>query len=238
MITKQPWLRAGGTASVPFGAALRRTDVDTNVGPWTHRGGVRGGLSTPTTPASDEAGPAPCAGCTELASLREDLDGSHTEAIELGRREGFAQTDTLRDKLLAAIAAAEQARDERDEAMIEQVVDLTLGLCAELAPAAAAIDRRGLVQLVARSLEAGGGSRDLQLSVCAEDAAVLGTQLPAGMQCTVRADLVPGEVWVEAPRLVVDGRWVTRLAALREPLLALVRAAEPAFELASPRGES
>jgi hypothetical protein len=69
--------------------------------------------------------------------------------------------------------------------------------------------------------------------MCAEDVAAVGGQLPGGVTCEVGADLAPGEVWVEAPRLVVDGRWAPRLAALREPLLALVHAAEPAFELAT-----
>ena len=54
---------------------------------------------------------------------------------------------------------------------------------------------------------------------------------PGGVICEVGAELSHGEVFVEAPRLVVDGRWAPRLAALREALLALVRAAEPAFEL-------
>jgi hypothetical protein len=67
--------------------------------------------------------------------------------------------------------------------------------------------------------------------MCADDVAAIGGQLPGGVSCEVGADLSHGEVFVEAPRLVVDGRWAPRLAALREPLLALVRAAEPAFEL-------
>jgi hypothetical protein len=71
--------------------------------------------------------------------------------------------------------------------------------------------------------------------MCADDVAALGEQLPPGLAFEIGADLVHGEVWVEAPRLVVDGRWAPRLAALRESLLALVRAAEPAFELATDR---
>jgi hypothetical protein len=107
-----------------------------------------------------------------------------------------------------------------------------------MAPAAAAVDRRGLVQLVSRALSdagssAPGGARELVLRMCADDVAAIGGQLPAGVACEVGAGLTHGEVWVEAPRLVVDGRWAPRLAAMREPLLALVRAAEPAFELAT-----
>ena len=72
---------------------------------------------------------------------------------------------------------------------------------------------------------------DLTLRLNGDDAAELGTQVPAGVVCEVVADLAPGEVWVEAPRLVVDARWPTRLAALREPLLAMLRAAAPTYEL-------
>lgn len=241
---RQPWLRPAGSASVPYVAALPQAErAPAAAQPW--RQGARpitaraaasvgaGATATAAAAAVLASSAAACPGCAELADLKSELDDLRVEAIELGRRDGLAQTQALRDQLAAAIAAVERASAARDDAMCEQIVDVALGLCAELAPAAAAIDRRGLVQLVARSLRDAGGARELQLQVCAEDAAAIGTQLPAGMNCTVRPDLVPGEVWVEAPRLVVDGRWHTRLAALREPLLALVR--EPAFELATPR---
>lgn len=233
----QPWLRPSTGATVRFGEALRRvagSDAP-RTGPW--RTGTEAEVATATaTPARPAI--ARCAACAELAHLRAELDAARAEAIEDGRRAGQAETAALRERLTAAVTAVDALRGQRDDAIFEQVVDLTLGLCAELAPAAAAIDRRGLVQLVARSLADAGGARELALQVCAADAAVIGTQLPAGMKCTIRPELVAGEVWVEAPRLVVDGRWATRLAALREPLIAMVRAAEPAFELATPRGDA
>ena len=234
MNARQPWLRGGGVLTVPFGDALRKTDVEPNRGPWRTVAEPQTQTETVAVAVADTDTATANGRCGGCAALRESVEASRAEAIEHGQREGLEQTATTRARLDAVIAATDQVRTARVDAMIEQVVDLALGLCAELAPAAAAIDRRGLVQLVARSLADAGGSRDLMLQVCAEDAAVMGTQLPAGMVCTVRPELVPGEVWIEAPRLVVDGRWATRLAALREPLIALVRAAEPAFELATP----
>ncbi|HVV85320.1 MAG TPA: FliH/SctL family protein, partial [Kofleriaceae bacterium] len=132
----------------------------------------------------------------------------------------------------AVVQALGSVRTEREAALTETIVDVALGLCEWLAPAAAAIDRRGLAQLVGQALAAGGG-KDLTLRLNGDDAAELGNQIPAGVTCEVVADLAPGEVWVEAPRLVVDARWPTRLAALREPLLALLKAAAPGYELAT-----
>lgn|GEM_PF-2670570 len=237
-----PWLSGAHGTQVPYVASLRRADriVDGAApSPWRTSPAAAASAAGPDLAEGGPslAGSVPrCSGCADLALLRDNLATVRTAAVEEGRAAGLAETAALRERLIAAVAAIDQARVTRDDALTEQVVDLALGLCAELAPAAAAIDRRGLVQLVARSLADAGGDRELKLQVCAEDAAAIGTQLPAGMICTVRPELVPGEVWVEAPRLVVDGRWTTRLAALREPLLALVRAAEPAFELARPSG--
>lgn len=229
MTARQPWLRATASTA-PAALTLRQTDAGAPArGPWLSTGTSARPQRDPT--AADPAG-AGCPGCFELGRLRATLDVAHDEATARGRRDGADETAAVRAHLAVAIAAIERVRTARADSLTEQVVDLALGLCAELAPAAAAIDRRGLVQLVARSLADAGGTRELVVQVCSEDAAAIGTQLPAGLVCAVRADLVPGEVWIDAPRLVIDGRWATRLAALREPLLALVRAAEPAFELA------
>ncbi len=153
-------------------------------------------------------------------------------AAAQGRDDGLAETATLRARLATAVAALANVHSEREAALTETIVDVALGLCEWLAPAAAAIDRRGLSQLVSQALAAGGG-RDLVLRLNGDDAAELGNQIPSGVTCEVVADLAPGEIWVEAPRLVVDARWPTRLAALREPLLALLKQAAPTYDLAT-----
>ena len=242
MTARKPWLATTGAATTPYHVALPRTPVP--LPPPTERWLAADPAAPAIAPAATP-GPAPaepeaaaCAGCAELASTRAGLAAARDEAIAAGRREGREETAAARERLAAAAAAFDRARAARTDAVTEQIVDVALGLCAELAPAAAVIDRRALVQLIARSLAEAGGARDLAVQMCAEDAAAIGTELPAGMACTVRADLVPGEVWVDAPRLVIDGRWATRLAALREPLLALIHAAEPSFELAGDAREA
>ncbi len=172
-----------------------------------------------------------CGQCAELAGLRAELTAAQQAAAEQGREEGRAETASLRARLVAVVDAVAGVRTAGEAALTETIVDVALGLCEWLAPAAAAIDRRALAPLVAQALAA-GGNRDLILRLNGDDAAELGTQVPAGVVCEVVADLAPGEVYVEAPRLVVDARWPTRLAALREPLLALIRAANPGLDLA------
>ncbi len=237
MSGRSPWLGNRSSGSVPFGATLSR------LGGPAPRSWV-GGTADGDAGADTGALPAPgasrssCGRCNDFADGRADLAQAKVDAIALGRAEGLAETARARDRLAAAAAAITRARAERDHSVTELIIDVALGLCAELAPAAAAIDRRGLAQLVSRALaQAGagapGGARDLVLRMCADDVAAVGSQLPSGVVCEVGADLVHGEVWVEAARLVVDGRWAPRLNALREPLVALVRAAEPAFELAT-----
>ncbi len=174
---------------------------------------------------ADAAAP-PCPRCGDLERLQAELVGEQAAAAARGRDEGLHETAALRGRLAAVVTALSEVRTEREAALTETIVDVALGLCEWLAPAAAAIDRRGLSQLVNQALAA-GGNRELVLRLNGDDAAELGTQVPAGVACEVVADLAPGEVWVEAPRLVVDARWPTRLAALREPLLALLRAAAP-----------
>lgn len=186
-------------------------------------------LSAAPPPAPE---PSPCEGCGELARLKAELVAARATATSSGRAEGLAETARLRERLASVVAALAAVRSEREAELTETIVDVALGLCEWLAPAAAAIDRRALAPLVAEALAA-GGNRDLVLRLCADDAAELGTQIPAGVTCEVVADLAPGEVWVEAPRLVIDARWPTRLAALREPLLALLKAAAPSYELAT-----
>jgi hypothetical protein len=179
-----------------------------------------------------------CASCRDAATMRTELARLRSEAVEAGRAEGRAEIAVQRAVLSAAATAVNRARVTREQALTELVVDVALGLCVELAPAATGVDRRALAQLVHRAIAEAGGdkagpSHPVTLRMCAEDAAMVGGLLPSGVVCEIGADLVAGEVWVEAPRLVVDGRWAPRFAALREPLLALVRAAEPSLELAS-----
>lgn len=223
------WLRpAAGSERRPLAASLRSTGAAAGTS-WLSR------PEPASAPAPVAEAPAVCPRCEELEWLRAELTAEQEAAARRGREEGLAETATLREKLAAAAAAAAGLRQEREAALTETIVDVALGLCEWLAPAAAAIDRRGLAPLVTQALAA-GGNRELVLRLNADDAAELGTQVPSGVVCEVVADLAPGEVRVEAPRLVVDASWPTRLAALREPLLALLRAAAPTYELASDEG--
>ena len=167
-------------------------------------------LPVPVSAASfGAAAVPPCPGCADLERLQAELVGERVAAATRGRDEGLAETVALRGRLASVVTALAAVRTEREAALTETIVYVALGLCEWLAA---------------------GGDRDLILRLNGDDAAELGTQVPAGVVCEVVADLAPGEVWVEAPRLVVDARWPTRLAALREPLLALLRAAAPDYE--------
>jgi len=233
---RTPWLGARSSGAVPFGAMLPRAGAAHGT-TWPRAEDRAGGDDASRAGAPDHGA---AAGSHDRDDAQAALERARAEAIREGREAGRRELARVRDVLAAAATTLTRAAAHRDEAMTELVVDLALGLCAELAPAAAAIDRRGLVQLVHRAIADAGGqkARDLVLRMCAEDVAAVGDQLPSGVTCEVGADLVPGEVWIEAPRLVVDGRWSPRLAALREPLIALVRDAEPAFELATPDPET
>ncbi len=230
-MSRAPWLGGRRGDSVSFGSTLPRA-ARTHDGAWLDRAGD--GERPAVGPSDDDArrvtAVPSCQTCADSAALHLDIEQARREAVAAGHREGLAETAALRARLEATVAAAQRARTTRDDALTELVVDVALGLCAELAPAASSIDRRALVQLVHRAItgtSAGGGG--LVMRMCADDVAALSGQLPAGVSCEVGADLSPGELFCEAPRLVVDGRWPARLAALREPLLALVR--EPALEL-------
>ena len=195
-------------------------------------------LPKPVAEVVADAAPEPCPGCGKLAALEAGLTAEQTAAAQRGRDEGLAETKALRDRLTAAVTALSSVRTDREAALTETIVDVALGLCEWLAPAAAAIDRRALAPLVTQALAA-GGNRDLVLRLNGDDAAELGSHIPAGVTCEVVADLAPGEIWVEGPRLVIDARWPTRLAALREPLLALLKnPVPPAHESASERSGS
>ncbi len=210
-----PWLRGTAAPARPLADGLRRTATTAAPGAWLQRGAVGEGG------AAGESGPATgaCARCGELHAAQ-------LAAVAADRARGLADLEVLRARMTAALAALDVARQARAEALTQTIVDVALSVCAELAPAVAAIDAGGLLAVV-RSALGMAGSPDAVLQLRTDDAAVLGGQLPPGITCQINDDLAPGEVWVEAPRLVVDGRWATRLAALREPLLALVRVVEP-----------
>ena len=213
---RRRWLSAAPPSAVaaarPLAASLRAT------------GGPPGqSWLTQAAPPAEPPPPAECPRCPELDDVKGRLAELEAEAVARGREEGLAETAKLRARLTAVVTALSSVKLEQEAALTETIVDVALGLCQWLAPAAAAIDRRGLAPLVAQALAAGGG-KDLTLRLNGDDAAELGTQVPSGVSCEVVADLQPGEVWVEAPRLVVDARWPTRLAALREPLLAMLKA--------------
>lgn len=213
MSDRKSWLSSTGPQPVTrqsLASSLRPTGASVGAS-W---------LKQPEAPR--EAAPAACQRCAELDELKDELTMIKEDAAETGRQEGLAETASLRAKLTAAVSALANVKQEREAALTEIVVDVALGLCQWLAPAAAAIDRRGLAPLVHQALAAGGG-KELTLRLNPDDAAELGPQVPSGVTCEVVETLAPGEVVVEAPRLVVDARWPTRLAALREPLLAMLK---------------
>ena len=222
-VVTSAWLTAAtppSSARRPLSASLPSAGAPVGTSTW---------LPKPVAPVAVELAAPPCPRCGELERLQAGLAAEHAAAAARGRDEGLAETAQVRARLAAVVAELSAVRTEREAELTETIVDVALGLCEWLAPAAAAIDRRGLAPLVTQALAA-GGNRELTLRLNGDDAAELGTIVPAGVTCEVVADLAPGEVWVEAPRLVIDARWPTRLAALREPLLALLKPA-PSHDL-------
>ena len=57
-----------------------------------------------------------------------------------------------------------------------------------------------------------------------DDAAELGADLPEAVRLEADPALAPGEIRAHGARLVIDASWAVRLAALHEPLVALLRA--------------
>lgn len=228
---RRPWLSGSGVvARQDFASRLPAIGART----------TRGWLAV-----ASGAGGAPGAGGEGAAGQahdgqREELERARIEAVAAGRAEGRAETEHALAALAAATGALARAAERRDEQIAELAVELALGLCAELAPVAAAIDRSATINLVrgvidAASADAGSG-REIVLRLNADDLAVLGGRLGPAIRSEVGPELLPGEVWLEAPRVVVDGRWASRLTALRDDLLALVHGADAGVELATEGG--
>lgn len=209
-----PWLPSSGAKPRPLADCLPRTGPAAASGAWLEPVGATGGR---------------CPRCSELEQRQASVEADRAAARSAGHAEGQAALGRVRDRMAVALAALEDARATREAEVTQLIVDVALAVCAELAPTTAAIDARGLGELVRTALGL-AGTREVTLRVRADDAAILGGQLPTGIACHIDDELAPGEVWVDAPRLVVDARWATRLAALREPLLALVRIDEPMLE--------
>jgi flagellar biosynthesis/type III secretory pathway protein FliH len=165
--------------------------------------------------------PPPCPSCAELTTLRADLRKLETDAITTGRTEGAAETAALRARLTAATTAIESAQAATAIATIDAIVDVALAVVAELAPAAAAIDRAATAALIAQVVTAADGQAVI-VRVHPDDLSALTAELPTTITLEADPTLAGGEVRASGARQVIDGSWTTRLAALREPLRALL----------------
>ena len=68
------------------------------------------------------------------------------------------------------------------------------------------------------------GGQPITLKAHPDDAAELGADLPEAVRLEADPALAPGEIRAHGARLVIDASWAVRLAALHEPLVALLRA--------------
>ena len=179
----------------------------------------------PPAPAAAPAPPppAPCEACAELAELQADLAIITARAEDAGRQAGLAETAALRARLAAAAAALEQAQAARTLATIDAIVEVALAVCSELAPAAATLDRSGVGALISEVVGVAGGQA-VTLRAHPDDAAALAADLPEAVRVEPDPTLATGELRAAGARLVIDATWSTRLAALREPLVALLHA--------------
>jgi flagellar biosynthesis/type III secretory pathway protein FliH len=207
-------MTATATPRRTYGEALPRQAVATTTS-WLRR----------EAPPSDAvvAPPAPCPACGELATLKAELAVRTARADDAGRSEGLRESAALRARLTAAVTALEQAHAAQARAAVDAIVEVALAVCAELAPAAAALDKSGVAALMAQVVGAAGG-QPIALKAHPDDAAELGADLREAVRLDPDPGLAPGEIRAHGARLVIDATWATRLAAVREPLVALVRA--------------
>jgi flagellar biosynthesis/type III secretory pathway protein FliH len=166
---------------------------------------------------------APCAECGELAGLRAELAARVAAAEDEGRAAGLREVAELRARLASTVDALDATHAASVRAAVDAIVDVGLALCAELAPAAATLDRAGVAALVAQVVGA-AGDQVVTLRAHPDDAAALGAELPPALRIEADPSLAPGELRAHGVRQVIDASWATRLAALREPLVALLRA--------------
>mgnify|MGYP003377209710 CR=1 FL=1 len=210
---RSPWMTATAAPRRTLAEALPRTAAPATAS-WL-----------PRAPEVVEIIPPPpaCTRCADLAELRHQLGTIKDAAVAAGRLEGMAESTTLRARLAAAAAALEQAYATRTVSTIDAIVEVALGVCAELAPAAAALDRTGVAALIAQVIAA-AGPQSVALRAHPDDVAALAADLPEAVRLEADPALAPGEVRATGARLVIDATWATRLAALREPLRALLAA--------------
>lgn len=166
--------------------------------------------------------PPPCPACAERAAGDAELRARIARAEEDGRAEGLRETEALRARLAAVVAALERAQAAQAGAAAEAIVEVALAVCAELAPAAAGLDKSGVAALIAEVVGAAGG-QPITLKANPDDAAELGADLPEAVRLEADPALAPGEIRAHGARLVIDASWAVRLAALHEPLVALLR---------------
>lgn len=177
--------------------------------------------------AAPAAGPAPaptpCAACAARAADDAELRARLARAEEDGRAEGLRETAALRARLAEVVAALERVQATQATAAAEAIVDVALAVCGVLAPAAAALDKSGVAALMTEVVGAAGGQA-ITLKAHPDDAAELGADLPEAVRLEADPTLAPGEIRAQGARLMIDARWAVRLAALHEPLVALLRA--------------
>lgn len=210
-----PWMTATAAPRRTLADALPRQAVATTTS-WLRREAAPLAVTPPTVAT-------PCAECRELAELKADLKARTVEAEAVGRSAGAADTAALRARLAAVVTALEGAQAAQTRAAVDAIVEVALAVCAELAPAAAAIDKGGVAALMAQVVRA-AGNQPVTLRAHPDDAAVLGAELPDAVRLDADPTLAPGEIRAHGARLMIDASWATRLAALREPLLALLTA--------------
>lgn len=213
---RQAWLSvaAEATDTAPLASALSK------VGP--------PGPVTWLTPPPPPPSPAPAA-VTE-APPPPQLDPETLERLcEEGRARGHAEGHAaglaeLADKrklLGTAVAAAQASITAVHHADAELIVELALGLATGIAGRALIDDTKAAIDLCRSCLAAADPSAGATLWVHPSHVAFVQAELP---ETPIHADpkLAPGECRAETTRRIVDGSLGARVAALREPLLALV----------------
>ena len=159
-------------------------------------------------------------------SLQQLADENLRERLELafaaGRAQGLAtQLESGRESLEAAALRLDAARDQAEQAMPLQVVELAVAIASELLAIEVRAGSYDLERLVRSALaQSGVGRGTCVVHVAPEDAERL-AQVPFRAGTSVEADpaLSPGDVQITTPRGLLVREMEPALDSIREQLL-------------------
>ncbi len=185
---------------------------------------------TPTAPLF-----APELSSTALLALESDpnvqahIETCRKQAEADGKAAAAAAAEEQQARFDTSISRLNEAAINASHVMAEQVVELALVIAEELVGHAVAQDEAQLVACVSRALSMSAGAPRPTLRICGEDARRIedAPELDlAGVRIETDDSLRSGDCVVETAEAVVDSRFASRTAAVREALIDILSAPE------------